>query len=91
LLTFSGVVQEASEQRKRALAGRDRRPREVETAAEMQAAMDQTARLEGELQRVRAENTRLLEQFVRWAYNASVIGLDGRGPKFSAAIGEYSS
>jgi len=53
--------------------------------------MDQTARLEGELQRVRAENTRLLEQFVRWAYNASVIGLDGRGPKFSAAIGEYSS
>jgi hypothetical protein len=32
--------------------------------------------LTGENQRLKAENDRLLEQFVRWAYNASTRNLD---------------
>ncbi len=43
---------------------------------ELQAAADRIARLEGENQRLRMENDRLLEQFVRWAYNAFSRGLD---------------
>ncbi len=43
---------------------------------ELQAAADRIARLEGENQRLRMENERLLEQFVRWAYNAFSRGLN---------------
>ncbi|KAG1244027.1 hypothetical protein G6F65_022039 [Rhizopus arrhizus] len=57
-------------------ANGDRRQRSFENLPEMQVAMDRIARLEGELARLEAENARLLEQFVRWAYNASVRGLD---------------
>ncbi|ENB4188420.1 TPA: hypothetical protein ACXIGC_001405 [Stenotrophomonas maltophilia] len=69
-------IQAAFEQRKLALANGDRRQRSFENLPEMQVAMDRIARLEGELARLEAENARLLEQFVRWAYNASVRGLD---------------
>jgi hypothetical protein len=34
------------------------------------------ARLEAQNERLRRENSSLLEQFVRWAYNASTRGLD---------------
>jgi len=47
---------------------------------ELQAAADRIARLEGENQRLRMENDRLLEQFVRWAYNAYSRGLDEQFP-----------
>jgi len=43
--------------------------------SELRILQDQVARLEGENGRLRAENTALLEQFVRWAYNAHTRGL----------------
>jgi hypothetical protein len=43
---------------------------------ELQAALERIARLEGENRRLESENQRLLEQFVRWAYNAHTRGLD---------------
>ena len=43
---------------------------------EFQATNERIARLEGENQRLQMENDRLLEQFVRWAYNAYSRGLD---------------
>ncbi|MHC8405668.1 hypothetical protein [Pseudomonas sp. TMB3-21] len=43
---------------------------------ESQATNERIARLEGENQRLKMENGRLLEQFVRWAYNAYSRGLD---------------
>jgi len=42
------------------------------------AALDRISRLEAENSRLNAENNQLLEQFVRWAYNASLRGLDHR-------------
>ena len=42
---------------------------------ELQAAVERITRLEAESRRLKAENDNLLEQFVRWAYNASVKGL----------------
>lgn len=46
------------------------------SSPELQAAAGRIARLEGENQRLRMENDHLLEQFVRWAYNAYSRGLD---------------
>lgn len=46
------------------------------TSPELQVATDRIARLEGENERLQMENDRLLEQFVRWAYNAYSRGLD---------------
>lgn len=43
---------------------------------ELQMALDRIARLEAENRRLEAENEHLLEQFVRWAYNAHTRGLD---------------
>lgn len=43
---------------------------------ESQVTNDRIARLEGENQRLQMENDRLLEQFVRWAYNPYSRGLD---------------
>ncbi|KAA0945770.1 MULTISPECIES: hypothetical protein [Pseudomonas] len=45
-------------------------------SSEVQVANDRIARLEGENGRLKMENDRLLEQFVRWAYNAYSGGLD---------------
>jgi hypothetical protein len=42
---------------------------------QLQAAIDRIARLEAENKRLESENTKLLEQFVRWAYNAHTRGL----------------
>ena len=69
-------VQESFERCKRALAAGGGRPRRVAAAPEAQIALDRIARLEAEVARLEAENTRLLEQFVRWAYHASIRGLD---------------
>jgi len=46
------------------------------TSPELQATLDRMARLEAESGRLESENQRLLEQFVRWAYNAHCRGLD---------------
>lgn len=69
-------IQEAFEQRKGAMATGGDRPRKLASTPEMQAALDTVARLEGQVERLEAENTRLLEQFARWAYNANIRGLD---------------
>ena len=45
-------------------------------SAELQKALERTARLEAENTRLDSENVKLLEQFVRWAYNAHTRGLD---------------
>ena len=43
---------------------------------ELQKALERIARLEAENKRLESENNQLLEQFVRWAYNAYTRGLD---------------
>jgi hypothetical protein len=43
---------------------------------ELQVLLERIARVEGENQRLQAENHRLLEQFAHWAYNAHTRGLD---------------
>ncbi|NIF56251.1 hypothetical protein [Burkholderia sp. Ax-1724] len=42
---------------------------------ELQAALQRIVRLEAENQRLAAENSSLLEQFARWAYNAQTRNL----------------
>jgi hypothetical protein len=42
---------------------------------EVEASLQINARLEAEVDRLKAENTRLLEQFVRWSYNANNRGV----------------
>lgn len=41
----------------------------------LRAALDRLARLESENERLKRENANLLEQFVRWTYNAGTNGL----------------
>lgn len=68
-------IKEAFNIRKRSLAGR--KQEEIETELpELQFALQRIARLEAENERIKSENNRLLEQFVRWAYNASTRALD---------------
>ena len=43
---------------------------------ELQKALERIAHLEAENTRLASENERLLEQYVRWAYNAHTRGLD---------------
>lgn len=61
--------------RKKALSGqRSEQPREA-ASPELQVALERIARLEGENQRLVAENNSLLEQFARWAYNSQTRNL----------------
>lgn len=60
--------------RKKALLGEGAQPKEV-ASPELQVALERIARLEAENQRLAAENNALLEQFVRWAYNAHTRNL----------------
>jgi hypothetical protein len=51
-------------------------PMRVKTANPELAALRQiNARREAEIERLKAENARLLEQFVRWSYNANNRGV----------------
>jgi len=68
-------IKEAFAQRKAWLAGGGR-PRRAAASPELQLALDRIERLTGENERLKAENNRLLEQFVRWAYNAHTRNLD---------------
>ena len=43
---------------------------------ELQKALERIARVEAENKRLESENNQLLEQFVRWAYNAHTRGLE---------------
>lgn len=72
-------IAEAFRLRKGALssvAERGARSRRRESAMDIESAMQRLALLETENQRLSAENNRLIEQFVRWAYNAYTRGLD---------------
>lgn len=69
-------IKEAFSHRKATLANDGDRPRKTASSPELQLALDRIDRLTGEIERLNAENTRLLEQFVRWAYNAHTRGLD---------------
>lgn len=68
-------IKEAFSGRKNALAGRNNKEIEAESS-ELQHALQHIARLHAEIERLKRENNNLLEQFVRWAYNASTRGLD---------------
>jgi hypothetical protein len=68
-------IKEAFASRKKALTGRDREEIEAESP-ELQHALQRIARLEVENERLKRENNNLLEQFARWAYNASTRALD---------------
>ena len=71
-----GRIKDAFALRKTTLAERGDRVGKYASSPEMQIALDRIARLTAENQRLEAENSRLLEQFVRWAYNASTRNLD---------------
>ncbi|MBI2241298.1 MAG: hypothetical protein HYU59_10915 [Magnetospirillum gryphiswaldense] len=60
--------------RKKAATAEPEQPRR-RGGKELQAALDRIARLEAENARLERENNALLEQFVRWAYNAHSRGL----------------
>ena len=70
-------IGDAFKLRKRALRDAPERPPSA-TPAGTQALQERLSRLEAENARIKAENQRLLEQFVRWSYNASLRGLDDR-------------
>lgn len=55
------------------LVDQERKPR---GSIELQKALERISRLEAQLHRLEMENSRLLEQFVRWAYNAHTRNLD---------------
>jgi hypothetical protein len=67
-------IKQAFVQRKKALAGTDGESRKV-SSPELQAALDRIQRLAAANDRLTKENNSLLEQFVRWAYNASHFGV----------------
>ena len=68
-------VRRAFEFRKADLSANDRRVRGG-VSSQWQIALDRIARLEAANTRLESENTQLLEQFARWAYNAHTRGLD---------------
>ncbi|QNK71573.1 hypothetical protein H7F35_14175 [Variovorax sp. PAMC26660] len=68
-------VRHAFSLRKRSLAGTAHSGKAEASSPELEAAFQRTARLEGEIARLKAENQQLLEQFARWAYNARTRGL----------------
>lgn len=63
--------------RKRSLATDSGNEDHARASPELQAAQQRIDRLEAENERLNRENNNLLEQFVRWTYNAGRRGLDG--------------
>lgn len=68
-------IRNAFELRKAGLADGDATIRNVRSP-ELQKALERIARVEAENRRLESENNQLLEQFVRWSYNAYTRGLD---------------
>lgn len=67
-------IKSAFDQRKKALRGGI--PKSFEDKpVELQKALQRIERLEAENQRISRENDQLLEQFVRWGYNAANKGM----------------
>lgn len=67
-------IKQAFTHRKNALASRQDVDRKVKDPV-LQLTMDRLARVESENERLKRENAALLEQFVRWTYNAGLKGL----------------
>lgn len=61
--------------RKKELTGQERKSKDSKSP-ELQLADQRIKQLEAEIARLTRENNTLLEQFVRWAYNASTRQLD---------------
>ena len=70
-------VKQAFTVRKEALSGETPKTTKPVTP-ELEHAQQRIERLDAENKRLQMENNNLLEQFVRWAYNASTRGLDER-------------
>lgn len=70
-----GRIKDAFAARKAVLSGRDRKQFENKSP-ELQLALQRIERLDAENQRLLNENNNLLNQFIRWAYNAHGRGLD---------------
>lgn len=68
-------IHEAFALRKKALVRNREQAASMADAPHMQATLQRIARLEAETTRLQAENDRLKEMFLRWAYNASTRGL----------------
>lgn len=68
-------IRNAFELRKVGLADGSATIRNVRSP-ELQKALERIARVEAENRRLESENNQLLEQFVRWSYNAYTRGLD---------------
>ncbi|MDP3307621.1 hypothetical protein [Methylotenera sp.] len=68
-------IRNAFDLRKAELANGDATIRNVRSP-ELQKALERIARVEAENRRLESENNQLLEQFVRWSYNAYTRGLD---------------
>lgn len=69
-------IKAAFSNRKNELARSGNSPKTSVFSPELQLALDRNDRLSFENTRLKKENTGLLEQFVRWAYNAHLRGLD---------------
>lgn len=67
-------IKQAFRLRKAAL-GRERGKVRKVTDPVLQLTLDRLARIEAENERLKRENATLLEQFVRWTYNAGLKGL----------------
>lgn len=52
------------------------RSRPTQGSVELQKAKERIKRLTATVERLEAENRRLIDQFVVWAYNANALGLD---------------
>lgn len=60
---------------KERLARRDRKRGEKHVSPEMRLLMERLARRDAEVERLKGENQRLMEQFVVWLYNAQIRGV----------------
>lgn len=69
-------IASAFSDRRTALTNSADRPVRTAATPELQAALERIERLDAKVGRLEAENNRLLEQFVRWAYNAHTRNLD---------------
>lgn len=69
-------IRDAFTLRKKTLSSEKPRSPKAASSPELELAWQRIDRLEAENKRLELENTRLLEQFVRWAYNANTRGLD---------------
>lgn len=69
-------IGQAYSQRKKSLSEQGVEKDVAHLSPELQVAQQQLSRLTAENTRLKVENERLLEQFVRWAYNAHSRNID---------------